>query len=234
MKIAVTDTGKPEKQKQYLDWLASHQPEAALVVVSYHDGLSHHPDLSKFDGLVLTGGEDVDPDLSKAEPRSLVGPTDRRRDDFELSLLDQAMKHQKPVLGICRGLQVANVFFGGTLIADLPAAGFKPHASPKGMPEMMHTVTIDDGTLLKEIAGVGTGVINSYHHQAVAAAGDGLMIAARADDGTLEALEWKEKSGKPYVMLVQWHPERMNDRNNLLTSAIARSFFAAVENNSMK
>jgi putative glutamine amidotransferase len=226
MKIAVTDCGNAEKQRIYVEWLRSYRPEAEIITLSYRDdGVS----LTGCDGLVLTGGEDVDPALSKAAPAELVETTDRRRDDFEFALLQQSMDAALPVFGICRGLQVANVFFGGTLIADLPSAGFQRHTAAKGSPALRHTVQVRDGSLLRAVTSAAAGDVNSYHHQSVLAPADVLTVSATSDDGVVEALEWKEPNARPFLLLVQWHPERMTDRANPFTSAVVSAFFAETE-----
>ncbi len=222
MKIAVTDTGRPLKQQLYLDWLQAFDPTAELVNISFS---SEEKDLSGFDGLVLTGGEDVDPSLSKAEPVALVEQFDRRRDDVEFQLLEQAMKLKLPILGICRGLQVTNVYLGGTLIADLPAAGYHPHTAAKDEPVMQHTVRVDEGSILHRITHSVNGRINSYHHQAVLECAGGLCVSGRSEDGVTEALEWKEPAGRSPLLLVQWHPERMGERKNPFTTAVGSFLF---------
>lgn len=226
MKIAVTDTGKPEKQRLYVDWLQSFNPVAELSVVSYRNGVL---DISECDGLVITGGEDVDPVLSKASPVEKVEQFDRKRDDFEFRMLENAMKKQMPVLGICRGLQVANVFLGGTLIADLPFAGFPSHTAAKNEPEQRHAITVNEETLLRSVVGVSKGEINSYHHQSVLTAAGDLIASGYSDDGVIESMEWKEKKGKSLLLLVQWHPERMRDVSNPFTATIGTTFFAEAQ-----
>jgi putative glutamine amidotransferase len=178
---------------------------------------------------VLTGGEDVDPALSLAAPAALVEETDRRRDDFEFAMLRQAQDAQLPVLGICRGLQVANVFFGGTLIADLPAAGFQRHSPAVKGENLRHAVTVTEGSMLQRVTGAMRGEVNSFHHQAVLRAAEELTVTARSEDNVAEAMEWKEPDGRPFLLLVQWHPERMTDRENPFTDAVAEAFFTGTE-----
>jgi putative glutamine amidotransferase len=226
MKIAVTDCGREAKQQIYVDWLRSFRPEADVITVSYRDG---NTKLAGFDGLVLTGGEDVDPALSKASPVAAVEAFDRRRDDFEFEMLHQAMGSAMPVFGICRGLQVANVFFGGTLIADLPTAGYRPHTAERGATELRHSIDTADGSLLRSITGSVRGEINSYHHQAVLLPAKELTVSGYSEDRVAEALEWKQKEGRPFLLLVQWHPERMTDRTNPFTHAVASAFFTEAE-----
>jgi putative glutamine amidotransferase len=227
MKIAVTDTGKPEKQKQYMDWLQSFDPGAELVIASYRYGVF---DLTGFDGVVLTGGEDVDPKLSMATPEELVEQFDRQRDDFEFRMLDTALKMKLPVLGICRGMQVANVFLGGTLVADLSSAGFERHTALKGQPELRHAITVMSGSLIAAVTETLSGVINSYHHQSVRVVADDLIASGYSDDDVVESMEWKEKNDRSFLLLVQWHPERIADKSNPFTGKIGSAFFHEAQN----
>lgn len=230
MRIAVTDTGRADKQKMYLDWLRSFEPNAELVVVS-HRNAEHRID--DFDGLVLTGGEDVDPKFSKAEPRDQVGKTDLRRDTFEFEMLERALRKNLPVLCICRGLQVANVHLGGTLIADLQYDGYSKHDVKEKEPVIRHSVSVRENSLMHSITGMTSGEINSYHHQAVKIVAESLAPSAFSADGVIESLEWKEKGAQPFFLAVQWHPERMKDAENPFTTKIGTSFFDAVRNNSV-
>jgi len=225
MKIAVTDTGNEDKQKQYLDWLRSFEPSAEYIVVSYkrNNGILHD-----VDGVVLTGGCDIDPKFSKAEPVEKVEPYDTKRDEFEFSVLDKALQRHIPVLGICRGLQVVNVFLGGTLIADLETAGFAKHTAKTNEPIVYHPVVVKEKTQMHEIVNVATGTINSYHHQAVQTLAEPLMPSSFSPDGVIESIEWNEQEGKPYLLAVQWHPERMKEHANPFTTKIGESFFKAV------
>jgi len=155
------------------------------------------PYLDHLDGLVFTGGADVEPGRYGQAPDG-NGHYEPERDELELGLLAGAVDHQVPVLGICRGLQVLNVHAGGTLHQDVP-----PHARYDVDPgEAVHRVAFEPGTVLHGLYGPDTEV-NSLHHQCVDRLGAGLVVAARADDGTIEALEVPGAD----VLAVQWHPE---------------------------
>lgn len=155
------------------------------------------PYLDHLDALVLTGGADVEPGRYGHQPDG-NGHYEPERDDLELGLLAAAVDRQVPVLGICRGLQVLNVLTGGTLHQDVP-----PHARYDLDPgEAVHRVAFEPGTVLHGLYGAGTEV-NSLHHQSVDRLGAGLVVAARADDGTVEGLEVPGAD----VLAVQWHPE---------------------------
>lgn len=224
MKIAVTHCGSENKQSVYMEWLRLFSSSCEFVILSKDGGIES---LQGFDGIVLTGGEDIDPEYSKAVPVEKVGTVDRSRDDFEFRLMGSAVRHHVPILGICRGLQVINVFFGGSLIADVQHDGFNDHETPRGEPEKRHSVSVYEGSLLKKIVGTAKGNVNSYHHQAAKEVANTLAVSSFSEDGVVEALEWKEKEGKPFLLAVQWHPERMTDAENPFTRNIGESFFTA-------
>ncbi len=154
-------------------------------------------------GLVLLGGTDVNPALYGEERHEKTEEPDDRRDEVELRLIGEAISRGLPILAICRGLQILNVYYGGTLVQHLA----KPEAhvmktTDKGLPA--HEVLIDGASLLGEIAGVKKWQVNSRHHQAAALPGKGLKIVASAADGTIEGLE---RTDQRFVLGVQWHPE---------------------------
>lgn len=170
-------------------------------------------------GVLLTGGEDVKPDLySSGLPEAVaktVVPADGDRDLFELILIDETFRQSRPLLAICRGQQILNVALGGDLIADLPLQ--RPDALPHNrQPERfqpVHEVTPEPGTLLAELAEKAPFGVNSTHHQAVNRVAPPLRIAARSPDGIIEALEARpDLEVLPYLVSVQFHPERLRDR----------------------
>lgn len=157
-------------------------------------------DLS-YDGLLLTGGEDVDPALFSQENRGSRG-IDRARDEAELALLDAFCGAGKPVLAICRGHQVVNVWLGGGLIQDLGPELVPFHQKEEG--DQVHLIQAERGTLLRRLYGP-VFPVNSSHHQGLGRLGRGLRAAAWAEDGVVEAAE---HDALP-IISVQFHPERM-------------------------
>src|ERR1700761_7684945 len=155
------------------------------------------------DGLVLTGGADVNPALYEAEPHEQADVPDRRRDRFELALVRAAIEAGVPVLAIGRGLHVLNVARGGTLIQYLPdSVGHSGHAADTAKMRK-HTVTLSPDSTLGQLLG-GQALVPTLHHQAISQAGDGLVTAAWADDQVIEALELP---GHRFTVGIQWHPE---------------------------
>jgi putative glutamine amidotransferase len=163
--------------------------------------------LDRLDGLVLTGGSDVDPSIYGEAPHPQLGPVFRERDDFELALCREALRRDLPILAICRGHQVLNVATGGTLIQDLPSqqsGGGVDHDPDTERAERVHEVRIQDGCRLRRLLGQETVGVNSFHHQAIRDLGPGLVATAWSPDGVVEAVE---EPSRRFVVGVQWHPE---------------------------
>jgi putative glutamine amidotransferase len=164
--------------------------------------------LSVVDGLVFSGGSDLDPSLYSAEAHPETGGVIRERDDFELELMRAALERDVPVLAICRGSQVLNVALGGDLEQHVPdRVGTELHREVPGV-FSEHDVTVVDGTRLASILGDRHDV-KSHHHQGFGSLGSGLREAARAPDGTLEALE---APSRRFRLGVRWHPDAGEDR----------------------
>jgi putative glutamine amidotransferase len=174
--------------------------------------LPHDPEMAEryldlVDGLVVTGGGfDVDPALFGAESRHPSVRTKDRRTAFELAATRGALDREMPVLGICGGEQLLAVALGGTLVQHIPdeIPGALPHRQPNPRNEPGHEVRILPGTLLHRITGVPSLAVNSAHHQAVKAAGPGVVVDAVAADGVVEGIEDPRRR---FCLGVQWHPE---------------------------
>jgi putative glutamine amidotransferase len=166
--------------------------------------------LDGLDGLLLTGGTDLNPARYGATPHPAAEPPDDERDEQEAALLQQALDARLPVLAICRGLQLLNVAHGGTLIQHLDnTAVHVVRGNDLALPA--HEIMVAADTRLAAILGAGVHAVNSRHHQAVARVGAGLTVAARSTpDGVVEALE---RSDLPFAVAVQWHPEDQAPRD---------------------
>lgn len=165
--------------------------------------------LDRLDGLVLSGGGDVDPAVYGAARDPASGPANADRDDAEISLARQAQDAGLPVLGICRGLQVINVARGGTLIQHLPdVVGHDGH-SPSAAGYGSHKVSVAPQSQLARLLGRTEAAVPTHHHQAIDRVGDGLVPTAWADDNTIEAIELVEPMS--FMVAVQWHPEAGDD-----------------------
>lgn len=161
------------------------------------------------DGLLLPGGgADVDPALYGETSIRQMGEINTLRDRFEYALLREAVSQRKPVLGICRGMQVINTFFGGTLWQDLPSQrpdGLLNHQRPDCKWEGVHSVRIESASRLYSLLGVDSCEVNSTHHQAVKDVAPGFRVSARSMDGVIEAIEHEQCN----ILAVQFHPERL-------------------------
>jgi putative glutamine amidotransferase len=204
--LDVDDGGKRYEIKQaYVDAVLAAGalpvllPPAEAVAGAY---------LALLDGLIVTGGAfDVPPELYGEARREVCGPLKESRTRFEKELLEAALASSLPVLGICGGMQLMNVVRGGTLFQDLQAdARLGGHEQPPPKDVPTHAIQVPAGTLLRRLIGLGVPEhrVNSTHHQAVKDCGTGVLVAARAPDGVVEAIELPDL---PFALGVQWHPE---------------------------
>jgi len=226
--IGITECGKWDK---YASWVMRADPSLEIIKLSWRE--NNLEAIDKCHGIVLTGGEDVHPRFYGAPERvAELDPNEvnERRDEFEFRLIERALKKESPILGICRGLQIANVYFGGTLVLDLPSTGKRGHSKSQGY-DRTHQVKVTPGTLLEKSVGADHGEVNSAHHQAADRIGDGLRLSATSDDGVIEGLEWMELDQKPFLLLVQWHPERMQNFESPFSKNLLSEFTKTVAAN---
>lgn len=162
--------------------------------------------ISMIDALILTGGEDVSPMLYNEEPRKVIGRTSPMRDEFEITLFKEAVLQKKPVLGVCRGLQLINVIFGGTLYQDLSEdkSISIQHVQKTKAEFVTHSIKVKTDSIISDIMESGD-YVNSYHHQAINELGNGLEVTAWSKDNVIEAIESVDKDQG--IVGVQWHPE---------------------------
>jgi putative glutamine amidotransferase len=208
VRIALTVDGDvPAEENDYIRALVAAGLRAEEIVVLRPGDSIPGP----FDGVVIGGGDDVDPVRYGRE--ILEGANvavDHGRDSVDFPVFEEAWRSAVPVLGICRGLQVVNVARGGTLVQDLPLE--RPsdveHQFPKRENERHHPVRVEPDTLLGRIAGQAEIEVNSRHHQAIDHPAGGLVVSATAPDGVIEAIEGRD--GR-WLVAVQWHPENLTD-----------------------
>ncbi len=228
MVLGVTDTLKDTMQL-YVDWIQGIVDDAEIVSLSsVRQNLGA---LNRCDGLVLTGGGDVHPKFyGREDAMTMVHGVDERRDEFEFAVIDAAMKARLPVLGICRGMQICNVALGGTLVPDVQSAGSRNHGKPKdAKTDPVHAVQIVEKTLLHTTVRATHGEVNTHHHQAVDRPAPGLRVGARSLDNVIESIEWETPGGKPFLLLVQWHPERMIDSESPFSLGLIKRFSVEVK-----
>lgn len=163
--------------------------------------------IDQIDKLLLAGGQDVSPEFYGEEPHPKLEETNKNRDEFELALIQEALKQKKPILAVCRGMQLLNVALGGTLYQDLslyPDWKVKHGQQPTQPQFATHTVNIEQDSCLHKVFG-DTTQVNSYHHQALRKLGTGLRATAWSTDALVEGVESTDPSQR--ILGVQWHPE---------------------------
>ncbi|MFD0715576.1 gamma-glutamyl-gamma-aminobutyrate hydrolase family protein [Paenibacillus sp. GCM10027626] len=161
------------------------------------------------DGLLLTGGHDVDPNLYGEPPAQELGEVTPERDALEVMLIRAFLSNKKPIFAICRGAQILNVALGGTLYQDVHVQLHSiQHQQKSRLKHYAHPVSAVDDSLLRQLVGKETFRVNSIHHQAVKSCPASLRISAMAEDGVVEAIEG---NGEMFVLGVQWHPEATED-----------------------
>jgi len=212
----------------YLSWLESGIIE--YIILDYKK--NNFDDIKQCSSLLLTGGDDIFPefynDWEDGKDRSIYKPV---RDGFEFKLFDYALSNSLPVLGICRGLQLINIRLNGSLINDIETVRGTNHTKISDTQDRMHEVNLYENTLVYDVVREKRGVVSSSHHQAIDRLGEGLIITAKADDGIIEAVEWEDKSSKPFLLAVQWHPERMKEQNSPFAKNVLLRFKQETENN---
>ncbi len=213
----------PERTYQFLEIsYAEAVAESGGIpyIVPFLQNDSYEPVLERLDGLLISGGEDLPSNVPDEVPEvpMLMTPESRLRQDK--SLLDAALERGLPVLGICYGMQFINLHFGGTLFYDIAHQMPEAETHRPGDKEYRHSVRIKKGTRLHSILDKDKIKVNSSHHQAVRDVGQTLIVSASCDDGVVEAIE---VSGEPFVLGVQWHPEKIADefRQRLFSAFIA-------------
>ena len=198
-----TDPEPTAAQSKYIESLA--RAGAGMRWVELSDPEQAVQDALTCDGLLLPGGGDMDPKFYGQERIPACGEPNLLRDAAEPLLLRAFLAADKPVLGICRGIQVMNAVLGGDLYQDIKPFEHLPH---NGHWAKVHTVTVRRGTLLSRILGQDTVLVNSQHHQAVDRVAPGFTLAALSEDGIVEAIE---KPDARFCLGVQWHPEWLSD-----------------------
>jgi putative glutamine amidotransferase len=180
------------------------------------------------DGLLISGGADVHPQWYGSEPHPQLGQTDSLKDQTEIRLTQWAVRDGLPLLAICRGLQVANVALGGTLYQDIAnqLPGSLVHSDPERPRDYLaHEVSLEPQSRLRRIFGQDRIKVNSLHHQAVWQDAPGLAVTARADDGIIEGME---HGSHPFFVTVQFHPEELYQKDEVMLS-LFRAFIEAAQ-----
>jgi putative glutamine amidotransferase len=203
--------------QNYWNWFTPEDLAGGIELVELSFEKKNTEDIKQCDGFILTGGVDVHPSLYNGAASYPNQPAtyQQDRDEFEKMIFDYSQEKKLPMLGICRGLQLVNVLQGGKLIEDIGVSNAE-HKKEKDT-DKYHSVRTEENSLLNEITGVVKATVNSAHHQAVdkQALGKNLLVNAKSEnDAMIEGLEFNDKTGKGFMLCIQWHPERMKDKND--------------------
>ncbi len=225
--IAISRGTGSESYLAYGKWLENIDPG-----IKWIDMNGYQPDaavkvLETCSGLLLSGGVDIYPGrFGKESDTARCDTIDHKRDTLELALMKKAKEMALPILGICRGLQILNVAFGGSLIIDIPQDKASTiHRCPDKF-NCFHVVSLFPGSMINTVSGLTSGTTNTNHHQGIERLADVFTASGWSEDGLVEVIEWKRPENKPYLLGIQWHPERM-DLSNPLSSTVGRSFIEA-------
>ena len=223
----VTDLGTSGQDWNYIagDYTSMIEKAGGIPVILPIADTQYIDDvLDSIDGLLISGGSDVGPELYHEFPIPELGKVNTRRDMYEVALIRRAFERDIPMLGICRGIQMINVALGGTLYQDVvKQLNVLPHSTPHYPRNTgWHEVHFTEGSMAEKIFGKSSIMTNSYHHQSVKKACNGSVITGKTSDGIVEVLEFPEKR---FAVAVQWHPEMMYDSAEqlLLSEAFIKS-----------
>jgi putative glutamine amidotransferase len=224
--IKVGITSSDTNFQNYPNWISGEGIE--VILLSYQENNSQ--DFIHCDGFLLTGGIDLHPQFYQNPRIDYPNTTvfSEARDLFEIQVFEYACQQNKPVLAICRGLQLVNVALGGNLIQDLQESGFLNHRKTSEG-DFEHNIVVSPDTLLAKISGTHSGFVNSAHHQGLDQIATGLQVSAYSADGVVEAIEYTDPN-KPFLLAVQWHPERMQipATNEAFSQNIRKAFIEAM------
>lgn len=230
LKIAISKASPIESYSAYTDWIHAEDPTIETLDMYQFSIDSALQLLEECSGLLLTGGPDIYPGNYGMESEiDRCGEFDLKRDSLEFALIARALELDLPILGICRGQQILNVALGGTLYIDIPSDydTTVQHRKPNTY-DCFHNVMLEDKSKLAWAAHTLIGKVKSRHHQAINSLADKLKVTARASDGIIEAVEWKNIGERSFLMGVQWHPEQM-DWSNPFSKSVLEYFILEVK-----
>ncbi len=208
--IAITKAHGSSGYEQYKIWI-SGLDSSIIIYDLYELSLDSASNIMEIvDGLIISGGPDVNPSLYGFDSLAWMCQTpDNYRDSLELQSIDYAYKHQLPILGICRGQQILNVYFGGTLITDIPSQNPSDISHRNDTSKSHHSILFVENSPLIHLAQNDTAWVNSSHHQAVKDLGLGLEVYAYSSDSTIESIGLEDTTYNSFFLGVQFHPEHM-------------------------
>ena len=208
----------------YPRWVKGNDSTIDIIELSYES--QNLQEIENCDAIVFSGGIDMDP-CDNIEYPNAPKEFNLIRDQFEMAVLKKALEERKPILGICRGLQLINVFMGGTLHLDNGDAKNKIHK--RETQDKIHLIKVEKDSTFYSIVQQEFGEVNSAHHQSIDSLGSGLKAVAHSEDGVIEAIE-SSNPEKQFLIAVQWHPERMSDLDSPLSRNIRQAFISKIKN----
>lgn len=213
--IGISKASGSESYKYYVDYIKKIDSDAEIIDFWAIGIDSSMKCIDMCDGILLSGGVDIHPKYFGKPADTLLCEIDPLRDSLEFLLLKRTIDLGIPILAVCRGEQVLNVFEGGSLIINIPRdkpSEIKHKCVDKN--SCFHKINILDNTILSNIVKSKEGIVNSNHHQAVDRISSLFAVSAISDDGIIEAYEWAQPADKPFLLAVQWHPERLPEDNS--------------------
>lgn len=224
-KIRIGVSFSETKYANYPAWILDQSNDIEIVELLWEK--QNLKELNTCHGLLLTGGIDIDPFFFQSHTTSYPNQPiswNRLRDQFEIELFNIAQTILLPVLGICRGLQLVNIALKGDLLIDIQAAGKQNHRAQEGI-DHVHTVHLVENSLLANVSGLKSGSVNSAHHQAIGTVAAPLLVNCFAEEAVIEGIEWSDKEGRCPMLCVQWHPERIENKNSNPLSQNIKAWF---------
>lgn len=222
MKIGVTFS--ETNYHNYPRWIKGNDENIDIVELSYEK--NNLEDVANCDAVVFTGGIDMEPS-EKVDYANAPETFNTKRDTFEMEVLAIALKSQKPILGICRGLQLINVYKGGTLYLDNGESKNEIHK--RGTEDKKHQVQVAKNSFFYSIVKEESGEVNSSHHQSIEKLGTDLKAVAHSEDGVIEVIE-STNPEEQFLLAVQWHPERMGDLESPFSKNIRKALIEKICN----
>lgn len=225
-------TQSDSKFHLYGPWMQAEDKDIEIITLSYDK--QNLDDLKKCDGIMSTGGIDIHPKFYNKSRTNYPGSPKKfneKRDIFELKVFEYARENNIPVLAICRGMQLVNCALGGDLVQDLEEAGNADHKKQNQFDDGAHDVFVNKTSLFYKISGLDKGKVNSAHHQGLGKIANELMISAVSTDDVAEAMEYYDKTNKPFLLCVQWHPERFKIEETMssFSKNIRAAFLASIK-----
>jgi len=220
--------GNPE-ESNYIKWVHQMDSTVEIIVLNQIPADQVEQALSSCDGLMLTGGDDIHPDRYGRPEDTVFCTMNPGRDTLEYMALKLAYDKKMPLLGICRGFQLLNVYFGGSLYADLPAqfGSLVQHRCEDPL-SCEHLVSTGGENYLSQLTGKQAGRVTSNHHQGIRDLSSKLVSLACSGDNLTEAFTWADPESEPFMLAVQWHPERM-DSLNTYSGELLREFLSKMK-----